>query len=205
MEKENHEDRKASVEEALFGAAVQWRVCLKAMGALLLELEGMGYSAEFYQIRLREEFRIPMVQTDIGMRWARGDFGSDENAALLMRQFDLGILAQMSNDTIANVLTGKHIVFSVEESRVVPLTLTEMSPKTARRNISAQGFKPIGENVDREPAFRFCRAERIEHDYRGRVMLITTLRGETVRVAVSQKLLNELIALAAKGSKEDVA
>lgn len=175
----------------LRAAAVSWRSALKRIGEILLAIEQAEQPAELYmRTILQNEFGVPLASSQVALRWARGDYGDDAQAEVLLARVPHSVLALWSAQTITEVLSGTHRIASPDEGKVVAKQLAAMSRREVARNVDQRGFVPIGEQVIRLPMFRWCKAERIEADDTG--VFVVSTKPEPIRMFVSRKLIREL-------------
>lgn len=180
-----------AMEAKLRAAGRAWSESLRSVGEVLLEMETKGYPMRIAFSILQNDLKMPVSSAKCCLRWAKGEFGDDERALMLMGKVSHSILCQWSHETIVSACADEHRIISPNEQRVVSKTLAAMTPREVRSNIDAKGFLPISRSVDRVPEFRSCVATAIEFSDGGEPILVSRGR-EVIRMSVPSKLLRKL-------------
>jgi len=168
---------------------VQWRQATRAIGVLLNQLQEAGEPADLYRAHImRDEFGMSMAQSAVAMKWAAGEFGSDEDAEVLVAKVKASELQHMAPEVAQSLLNKKQTIQSPTEKRVVNKTLREMDRDEAHKNIRAIGVEPF-HKTDRP--YRSCVASHVICEDGGTFIVV---RGPMpIRVKLTRKVIAELL------------
>lgn len=189
--------------QAIYDVALEWQRKLKEVGQLLLEAQAASQPVEVWRQMLADRVGLPMATSRCAMRWAAGEFGTDEEAHQLLAKVRHSELAHMPAATVDRILHGRHrVVASDDGGRVVTKTLDQMTRREGRRSILRTGVKPIAPKVVQEPEFRSCRANAVT--LRGRAVVFVSRGTEiVVHMEVPAKILQEAMDLRDEGPSGD--
>jgi hypothetical protein len=174
-------------------AAASWRTALKDVGKALAQLCKENEPLAPLCALLRDEYGMPIATATVAMRWARGDFGSDDAAIRLVAMIPHSDLANMAQDTITSVLGVKrHTIYSPDERRIVAKGFNDMTKREVCMNITRIGFVPPPTDVEAVPRVRCCVAAGVDTSD-GNVVFVSKGR-EAIHMRVSHALLEEALS-----------
>lgn len=170
---------------------------LLELGKVLIEAEKRGEPLRVYLDLLKNEFQIDRAEARVALRWARGDFGNEDQGRLLVTKVAPSLLATWDESAIQGALGNSHRVIDPEKGCVVELALDQMSRSVVSRNVGPQGFVPISARVTNEvPEVRSCYARSVFRDETGRLVLEASGK-EPVRMLINkdtEERLSEILA-----------
>jgi len=180
------------LRQKLIEAGLSWKQAVKRVGEVLLELERAGEPVQLLiHAVLGEQCGMPQSLAICALRWARGDFGSDEEAQIIMRA-PASKVASMPAEAIRECLTGEHRIISREQDRVVNKAMSQMTREEIADNIGPAGFLPVSSNMPRPPQDRKCVANRLVEDDEGQLVAVSKGR-ETIRMLLPAKIVAKIL------------
>ena len=175
-------------------AAQGWLNRLKEVGQILAELESLGWPLMAVYRRLRDKFGIFQTTAIVAMRWAKGEFGDDDDfVKTLIGKSRKSVLAHVSSEIVAEIQSNRKFTIATSDGRVQEKTFIQMDTEEVRKNLQPCGFVRVGEgqgNNSVARSFMASRFEVLENDpQRAIVAFISAGNGNTVRMKIKKALL----------------
>lgn len=169
----------------------RWRQCLLDVGKELLRLEADGVPLVQMFGLLHDEFGMTEASAKVAYRWAKGEFGDESTATMVVSKVRHSVLADMAETTVKTLAT-KPVKIISDENRVQQKRLADMSKREASRNIGVIGALPIEKQVKTEaPSVRQCIGNAVRVEESGHIVIVGTGR-EPVEMRLSAKAIREL-------------
>ena len=182
---------KARLWAELQEAVNDYRHNLKRIGSLIIQLVDNGEPLTLVLGRLRN-LGVPVAASTVGMRWASGDYGDDEQVYSLIEKVPFTWLQKWTNKTVHEVLTNRHTIVSPIEGRVVTKRWEQLTRQEISKNAYSQGLMPVNQDIPRIPRYRYCKMTDVIVDEQGRTLIVAKHRNDTFYLHVDEKTFRKL-------------